>query len=84
MSNFELGIADDHEGILLLDDGDGAPGTPAVDVLGDTILDVDVLPNMARCFGLLGVAREVSALTGQPVREPDLTVPTVAEPVEGK
>ncbi len=84
MSNFELGIADDHDGILLLDDADGAPGTPAADVLGDVVFEVDVLPNMARCFGLLGVAREVSALTGKPVCEPDLTVPTVAERIDGK
>ena len=84
MSNFELGIADDHDGILLLDDADGAPGTPAADVLGDVVFEVDVLPNMARCFGLLGVAREVSALTGKPVCEPDATVPTVAEGISGK
>ncbi len=70
MSNFELGIADDHDGIILLDDGDAEPGTPARDLLGDVILDLDVLPNMARCLGLIGVAREVAALTGRGVTLP--------------
>jgi len=84
MSNFELGIADDHDGILLLDDADGAPGTPAADVLGDVVFEIDVLPNMARCFGMMGVAREVSALSGKPVCVPNPDVPTVAERIDGK
>lgn len=79
MSNFELGIAEDHDGIIILDDADPAPGTPLQDLLGDIVVELDVLPNMARCLSLLGIAREVAALTGGAVREPDLTVPTVAE-----
>jgi phenylalanyl-tRNA synthetase beta chain len=70
MSNFELGIAEDHDGIIILDDSDPAPGTAAADVLGDIIVELDVLPNMARCLGLLGIAREVAALTGKIVRTP--------------
>jgi phenylalanyl-tRNA synthetase beta chain len=84
MSNFELGISDEHEGIILLDDADPAPGTPLQDVLGEVVVDLDVLPNMARCLSLLGIAREVAALTGAEVREPDLTFPTAKESVEGK
>ena len=72
MSDAELGLSDDHEGIIILDPGEARPGTPAQDLLGGVVLDVDVLPNMARCLGLLGVAREVAALTGQSVREPEL------------
>ncbi len=64
MSNYELGIAEDHDGIIILDDGDPAPGTPLQDVLGDIVVELDVLPNMARCLSLLGIAREVAALTG--------------------
>jgi phenylalanyl-tRNA synthetase beta chain len=70
----ELGLGEDHDGILLLDPADvGAkhpPGTPFVDVLGDVILEIDILPNTARAFGIFGVAREVAALTGQTAREP--------------
>jgi phenylalanyl-tRNA synthetase beta chain len=82
MSNFELGVSDEHEGIILLDESDAAPGTPLQDVIGEIVVELDVLPNMARCLALLGVAREVAALTGATVTEPDLTVPTVAEPVQ--
>src|SRR5262245_43825491 len=54
----ELGIADEHEGILLLPP-ETPVGAPLVDLLGDVVLDIDVLPNMARCLSILGVAREV-------------------------
>ena len=84
MSNFELGVSDEHEGIILLDETDPAPGTPLQDVLGEVVVDLDVLPNMARCLSLLGVAREVAALTGARIREPDLRFPAAAESVEGK
>jgi phenylalanyl-tRNA synthetase beta chain len=84
MSNFELGIAEDHDGIIVLDESDPAPGTPLQDVLGEVVVDLAVLPNMARCLSLVGVAREVSALTGMPVTEPDLSFPTSPEPAAGK
>lgn len=74
MSNFELGIAEDHEGIIILDHDDPPPGTPAVNVLGEIVIDLDVLPNMARCLALLGIAREVAALTGAAVRYPDVSI----------
>jgi phenylalanyl-tRNA synthetase beta chain len=84
MSNFELGIAEDHDGIIILDDADPTPGTPLADLLGDIVVELDVLPNMARCLSLLGVAREVAALTGGKVQEPNLDLPTTSESVEGK
>ncbi len=84
MSNFELGISDEHEGIIILDDDDPAPGTPLADLLGEIVVEFDILPNMARCLSLLGIAREVAALTGTEVVVPDLGVETVAEPVHGK
>ena len=71
MSNFELGISDDHDGIIMLDDADPAPGTPAADVLGEVVVELDVLPNMARCLSLIGIAREVAALTGAEARVTD-------------
>ncbi|MBX9579313.1 MAG: phenylalanine--tRNA ligase subunit beta, partial [Gemmataceae bacterium] len=84
MSNFELGISDEHEGIIILDDADPAPGTPAVDVLGDVVVELDVLPNMARCLALTGIAREVAALTGGKLHIADPKVKPAAEPVAGK
>ena len=75
MSDYELGISDDHAGIIILDDSDPAPGTPAVELLGETVVELDVLPNMARCLSLFGIAREVAALTGGKVTEPDANHP---------
>lgn len=69
-SAFELGIDDDKEaGIILLDE-EIAPGTPVVDFLGDIVLELEITPNMARCLSVIGVAREVAALTGQTLRLP--------------
>ncbi len=68
-SEKELGISEEHEGIMFLPD-DAPVGVPLADYLGDTIFDLDLTPNLARCFSVLGVAREVSALTGVPLRYP--------------
>ena len=76
MSNYELGISEDHEGIIILDDADPTPGTPATELLGETVVELDILPNMARCLSLLGIAREVAALTGATVKEPEPKYPT--------
>src|SRR3954469_866386 len=58
-SEKELGITEEHEGILLMENDQGfKPGTPLQDVLGDIILTVELTPNLARCFSILGVARE--------------------------
>ena len=80
-SALELGIGDDHHGILVLDD-DAAPGTPLVDYLGDTVLDLEVTPNRPDCLSVLGVAHEVAALTGGRVAEPDLSYPEEGGDVE--
>jgi phenylalanyl-tRNA synthetase beta chain len=82
-SAYELGISEEHEGIILLDE-EVAPGTPLADLMGDVVLEVDVLPNMARCLSMIGVAREVAALTGQPLRLPGTTVQAVGEAIAGK
>jgi phenylalanyl-tRNA synthetase beta chain len=71
-SAYELGISDEHEGIILLDEA-VAPGTPAAQLLGEIVIEVDVLPNMARCLSMIGMAREVAALTGQALRLPHST-----------
>jgi len=64
-SAFELGIDDDKDaGIILLNEPI-TTGTPAVDFLGDVVLELEITPNMARCLSVIGVAREVAALTGQ-------------------
>jgi phenylalanyl-tRNA synthetase beta chain len=77
-SEKELVISDDHEGIMLLDYDEfsrHAPGVPFVDVLGDVIFELDLTPNLARCFSILGVAREVAALLDIDLKEPDYRLP---------
>ncbi len=84
MSDFELGIAEESEGIIILDDADAKPGTPVQDVLGEVVVELDILPNMARCLSMIGIAREVAALTGAKATIAPPTVKTVTESVQGK
>ncbi|MBI4507380.1 MAG: phenylalanine--tRNA ligase subunit beta, partial [Chloroflexi bacterium] len=81
-SEKELGLGDDHSGILLLD-ADAPLGRPLADVLGDTVLVLKLSPNRADCLGVLGVAREVAALTDQPLREPPRDVEEDGPPADG-
>src|SRR5512142_2659884 len=73
-SEKELGISEDHEGIILLDD-DAPVGVPLADYMGDAVLNIDILPNMARNANVIGVARELAALTGRPLIQPYLSYP---------
>jgi phenylalanyl-tRNA synthetase beta chain len=66
-SEKELGISEAHEGILILPE-DAPVGLPLAEYMGDTILDLDLTPNLARCFSAIGIAREVAALTGATLR----------------
>lgn len=75
-SGDELRLTADADGILILPQ-ETPLGVPLVDLFGDTVLDVDVKPNRGDVLSLVGLAREVSAVTGAPVRFPDTT------PVEG-
>jgi len=68
-SEKELGISEDHEGIIFLDE-DAPTGMPLVDYMGDAVLEVAITPNIGRDANILGIAREVAALTGQELRDP--------------
>ncbi len=63
-SEKELGIADEHDGIILLDD-DAPVGMPLADYMGDAVLDISILPNMARNANVIGIARELAAMLGR-------------------
>jgi phenylalanyl-tRNA synthetase beta chain len=69
----ELGLGDDHEGLLMLET-DAAPGTPLSEVLpgGDERLVVDVTPNRADLLSHKGVARELATSLGVPFRLPQI------------
>ncbi|MBP6015728.1 MAG: phenylalanine--tRNA ligase subunit beta [Candidatus Promineofilum sp.] len=91
-SEKELGISDEHEGIMLMTGkGQGGletrlykAGTPLVDVLGDAVLEIAILPNTARATSILGVARELAALTGAEFRPPVYDVVMEGPPIDGR
>lgn len=70
LSEKELGLSGDHEGILVLPPN-ATVGRPLVEQLGDVVFDISTWANRADLLGVLGFAREVSVLTGAPLREPD-------------
>jgi phenylalanyl-tRNA synthetase beta chain len=65
LSAAELGVAEEADGIIVLEDGPAA-GTPLGEVLpvGEPVLEIEVTPNRSDCFGIHGVAREVHAISG--------------------
>ncbi len=68
-SERELGISEEHEGIILLPES--APvGTALRDYLGESVFELDLTPDMARCYNMIGIAREISALTEAPLHLP--------------
>ncbi|MBC7780523.1 MAG: phenylalanine--tRNA ligase subunit beta, partial [Proteobacteria bacterium] len=74
----ELGLSEDTSGLLELDD-DATPGASLRELLGldDSVFVLKLTPNRADCLSLLGVAREVAALTGAALTVP-ACVPVVA------
>src|SRR5579883_2040957 len=68
-SELELGLSEEHEGILLLPE-DAPVGMPLRDYLGDEVLHLGLTPDMARCLSVIGIAREVAALTNAPLHLP--------------
>lgn len=75
-SQMELGVGDDTSGIWIL-----APDTPVGISISkamendDVILDIGITPNRGDCLSIIGVAREVSAICGVPLRYPDAVPP---------
>ena len=80
-SVLELGIGEEHDGILVLPD-DAPVGTLLSDYLGDAVLDLEVTANRPDCLSVLGVAREVAAFQGNQITEPDISYPEDGEPID--
>lgn len=81
MSEAELALSEEHEGIIVLDPATPL-GLPASEILGDTILEIDVTPNNGRVLSMIGVAREVAAIFGGEVRYPSTEWQTEGPPAE--
>ncbi len=63
-SEKELGLSDEHEGILVLDD-DAPVGLPLADYLGDEVIEFEITPNLVHAFSIVGIARELAAILGE-------------------
>ena len=63
-SELELGLSEEHEGILILPE-DAPVGKLLNEYLGDTTLHFDIKGGFSHLLSMLGVAREISALTGK-------------------
>ena len=78
----ELGLEEKSEGILVLPD-DAPKGLEVHKYLqlNDTSIELTLTPNRGDCLGMLGLAREVGVISGQPVTEPEisLVVPTMSD-----
>ena len=68
-SEKELGISEEHEGVIFLDD-DAPVGMALADYMGDAVFEVAILPNMARDASVLGIALELSAALQRPLKLP--------------
>lgn len=77
----ELGLGEDHSGLMILD-----PETPiGADIkpvlgLDDVVFEIEVTPNRGDWAGMIGVARELSAYYGIPLRMPEISIRETGEP----
>ncbi|MDR2578584.1 MAG: phenylalanine--tRNA ligase subunit beta [Chitinispirillales bacterium] len=68
-SEKELGLSDSHEGIMPLPH-DYKIGTPLSEYMPyDAVIEIEITPNRGDCLSVLGVAREVSARFGLPLKD---------------
>ena len=74
LSQKELGLSDEHTGILELSEK-AIVGTPLCEHLGDTVFDLEITPNRPDLLSVLGVAWEVAAQTHAKVQEPERIYP---------
>lgn len=86
----ELGLGEDHDGIIVLDrfgytEENGYDTTPGADAiamlgLGEEVLEINVTPDRGYCFSMRGVAREYSHSTGAAFTDPGLPQGPLPEP----
>ncbi|MBN1230936.1 MAG: phenylalanine--tRNA ligase subunit beta, partial [Anaerolineales bacterium] len=82
-SEKELGISEEHEGIIILAE-DAPTGMPLADYMGDAVFTIDILPNIARDANMIGVAREIAAVLNRPLKTPAYTFLAEGEPIDGQ
>ncbi|MCD4752980.1 MAG: phenylalanine--tRNA ligase subunit beta [Anaerolineaceae bacterium] len=82
-SEKELGISEEHEGIILLPE-DAPTGMPLVDYMGDAVFDIEILPNNVRNSCVYGVARELAAFTGRELKPLNLNYEASGASIDGQ
>ncbi len=82
-SEKELGISDDHSGILILDSS-YQPGEmfKYADEFRDVVIDCSVFPNRPDWLSMVGIAREIGALTGNKLKVPSFNIEETKEKIE--
>jgi phenylalanyl-tRNA synthetase beta chain len=82
-SGKELGLSDDHEGLLILPP-EAVVGRPFAEHLGrsssDLVYDLEITPNRPDLNSVIGIAREIAAATGEPLRLPTIDLPPASSP----
>ena len=73
----ELGVGEDHAGILVLGDDAPAPGTPAGPLVGldDVVIELAITPDRGYCLSMRGIAREMGTGLGVEWRDPGALTP---------
>lgn len=84
-SEAELGISNDHSGILVLPE-DTVPGKPLAEAIGynDVVFEIGITPNRPDALSHTGVARDLSALLNRPMKKRELSVSRDPEKIGDK
>jgi phenylalanyl-tRNA synthetase beta chain len=79
----EMGLTDDHTGLMELPQ-DLRPGTAVAEALPleDVALEISITPNRADCASVIGIAREIAALTGEKLRRPEIRFDESDRPIQ--
>jgi phenylalanyl-tRNA synthetase beta chain len=83
-SEEELGIGPDNSGIMILSP-ELTLGQDLIDALDlrDTVLDIGVTPNRSDCLSIIGISREIAAITGKKLKMPEIVFSENEEDING-
>jgi phenylalanyl-tRNA synthetase beta chain len=84
-SERELGLGDNHDGIMVLPAGTAEPGDDAKPIIGigDEVLDIAVTPDRGYALSIRGIAREVAIAYGLTFDDPGTALADLPAPVPG-
>ena len=84
-SEAELEISDDHSGIMVLDEN-AKVGESLADYLNisDTVYEVEITPNRPDLLGMIGIARDLSALLAKPLKMPEINISEIDKTIDSE